>query len=152
MLEGGCFCGGIRYEVEGTPFDQTNCHCSICRRTVAALLFTALRVPAAPLSGGLAASAVLHGTGTERHTVSYRNRFGRPRRYAVRFDGILEGLELTVPAAGESMCGGWLVIIHELAYEDERGDLQPAWTYAHSDRESLAKLTGARGICPLAGR
>jgi excinuclease ABC subunit A len=36
---------------------------------------------------------LLNGTGSERHTVSYRNRFGRPRRYAVRFDGIIEGLE-----------------------------------------------------------
>ncbi|MEX2253160.1 MAG: hypothetical protein WD649_03330, partial [Thermoleophilaceae bacterium] len=36
---------------------------------------------------------LLNGTGDEKHTVSYRNRFGRPRRYAVRFDGILPGLE-----------------------------------------------------------
>jgi excinuclease ABC subunit A len=36
---------------------------------------------------------LLYGTGGERHTVSYRNRFGRPRRYSVRFDGIVEGLE-----------------------------------------------------------
>jgi hypothetical protein len=33
MLQGGCFCGRIRYEVTGTPFDETSCHCSICRRT-----------------------------------------------------------------------------------------------------------------------
>ena len=33
MLTGGCFCGAIRYEAEGTPFHATNCHCSICRRT-----------------------------------------------------------------------------------------------------------------------
>ena len=32
MLQGGCFCGRIRYEVTGTPFNETNCHCSICRR------------------------------------------------------------------------------------------------------------------------
>ncbi len=36
---------------------------------------------------------LLQGTGDEKHVVSYRNRFGRPRRYAVRFDGILPGLE-----------------------------------------------------------
>jgi hypothetical protein len=36
MLTGGCFCGAIRYEAEGTPFRQTNCHCSICRRTTGA--------------------------------------------------------------------------------------------------------------------
>jgi hypothetical protein len=33
MLRGGCFCGWIRYETAAEPFDQTNCHCSICRRT-----------------------------------------------------------------------------------------------------------------------
>jgi hypothetical protein len=32
MLEGRCFCGFIRYSVEGTPYNETNCHCSICRR------------------------------------------------------------------------------------------------------------------------
>jgi hypothetical protein len=36
MLQGGCFCGRIRYEVAGTPFHETNCHCSICRRTTGA--------------------------------------------------------------------------------------------------------------------
>jgi hypothetical protein len=33
MLKGGCFCGDIRYEAAGAPFHETNCHCSICRRT-----------------------------------------------------------------------------------------------------------------------
>lgn len=36
MLTGGCFCGRLRYQVEGAPFNQTNCHCSICRRTTGA--------------------------------------------------------------------------------------------------------------------
>ena len=36
---------------------------------------------------------LLQGTGDERHTVSYRNRFGRRRVYKVRFDGMLASLE-----------------------------------------------------------
>jgi len=40
MLTGGCFCGAIRYEVRGAPFDETNCHCSICRRTTGAPFVT----------------------------------------------------------------------------------------------------------------
>ena len=36
---------------------------------------------------------LLGGTGDERHTVSYRNRFGRRRVYTVRFDGMLRSLE-----------------------------------------------------------
>ena len=35
----------------------------------------------------------LGGTGSERHKVSYRNRFGRQRSYAVRFEGIVNNLE-----------------------------------------------------------
>src|SRR5690606_9648718 len=33
------------------------------------------------------------GTGDQRHTISYRNRFGRRRVYTVRFDGMLASLE-----------------------------------------------------------
>jgi excinuclease ABC subunit A len=36
---------------------------------------------------------LLTGTGAERHTVSYRNRFGRRRVYTVRFEGMLITLE-----------------------------------------------------------
>jgi hypothetical protein len=36
MLTGGCFCGRVRYEADGAPFNETNCHCSICRRTTGA--------------------------------------------------------------------------------------------------------------------
>ncbi|MGA7777239.1 MAG: GFA family protein [Paraburkholderia sp.] len=36
MLKGGCFCGKLRYEVSGTPFDSTICHCADCRRAIAA--------------------------------------------------------------------------------------------------------------------
>jgi len=33
MLKGGCYCGAVRYEAAGVPFNETSCHCSICRRT-----------------------------------------------------------------------------------------------------------------------
>jgi excinuclease ABC subunit A len=36
---------------------------------------------------------LLEGTGDQRHTISYRNRFGRRRTYTVRFDGMLHSLE-----------------------------------------------------------
>src|SRR5262245_13042398 len=36
---------------------------------------------------------LLEGTGDQRHTVSYRNRFGRRRKYTVRFDGMLHSLQ-----------------------------------------------------------
>ena len=36
---------------------------------------------------------LLEGTGNDRHTISYRNRFGRRRTYTVRFEGMLHSLE-----------------------------------------------------------
>lgn len=36
MANGGCFCGFLRYQAAGTPFHETSCHCSICRRTTGA--------------------------------------------------------------------------------------------------------------------
>jgi len=36
---------------------------------------------------------LLEGTGAERHTISYKNRYGRRRSYTARFEGITTGLE-----------------------------------------------------------
>jgi hypothetical protein len=36
ILKGGCYCGEVRYEAEGAPFNESFCHCSICRRTTGA--------------------------------------------------------------------------------------------------------------------
>ena len=36
---------------------------------------------------------LLNGTGSEKHTISYKNRFGRRRTYNVRFPGMLDSLE-----------------------------------------------------------
>lgn len=45
MLTGGCFCGRVRYEILGAPYNETNCHCSICRRTTGAPFVTWFSVP-----------------------------------------------------------------------------------------------------------
>ena len=36
MGEGGCFCGAVRYRVEGPPLHAGWCHCRMCQRTVGA--------------------------------------------------------------------------------------------------------------------
>src|SRR5262245_43321451 len=45
MLQGQCFCGFVRYRTDGAPFDATNCHCSICRRTSGAPFVAWFSVP-----------------------------------------------------------------------------------------------------------
>jgi hypothetical protein len=45
MLTGGCFCGRLRYETDASPYNQTNCHCSICRRTTGAPFVAWFSVP-----------------------------------------------------------------------------------------------------------
>jgi hypothetical protein len=32
MLTGGCYCGNVRYEAHGVPFNPNICHCADCRR------------------------------------------------------------------------------------------------------------------------
>jgi hypothetical protein len=47
MASGGCFCGAVRYEADGTPSDETLCHCAICRRTSGAPCVAWLTLPRA---------------------------------------------------------------------------------------------------------
>jgi hypothetical protein len=45
MLQGGCYCREIRYEVSGQPFNETNCHCTICRGTTGGTFVSWFSVP-----------------------------------------------------------------------------------------------------------
>ena len=48
MIEGGCFCGNIRYAIaqpSESPYIVANCHCSMCRRISAAPFVTWMVVP-----------------------------------------------------------------------------------------------------------
>ena len=45
QIEGGCFCGSIRYTFEESDYPSGNCHCSMCRRTSAAPFVAWLVVP-----------------------------------------------------------------------------------------------------------
>lgn len=31
-IQGGCFCGGVQYQIDGELFDARSCHCSQCRK------------------------------------------------------------------------------------------------------------------------
>lgn len=43
-LTGRCFCGNVRYEITGRPFNSTICHCNDCRRAAAAPLVACFSV------------------------------------------------------------------------------------------------------------
>ena len=45
-VQGGCLCGGIRYEINGPLTDVDNCHCSMCRRFHGAAFATYAKVSA----------------------------------------------------------------------------------------------------------
>jgi hypothetical protein len=49
-IEGGCFCGSIRYRIEPGDYRAGNCHCTMCRRIHAAPHVAWLVVPAARFS------------------------------------------------------------------------------------------------------
>lgn len=40
LLEGGCHCGSVRYEITAEPFVVFHCHCRICRQSAAAPFMT----------------------------------------------------------------------------------------------------------------
>jgi len=44
-IEGGCFCGAIRYRLDADDYPRGNCHCTMCRRTSAAPYVTWLVAP-----------------------------------------------------------------------------------------------------------
>lgn len=46
MVEGGCFCGAVRYAFEPGEYRVVNCHCTMCRRTSGAPFVTWVVVPA----------------------------------------------------------------------------------------------------------
>ena len=45
MLKGHCQCGQLRYEADAATFNETVCHCSICRRSSGAPFVAWFSVP-----------------------------------------------------------------------------------------------------------
>ena len=46
-IDGGCFCGALRFAIEAGDYLTANCHCTMCRRVHAAPFVTWLVVPVA---------------------------------------------------------------------------------------------------------
>lgn len=45
MLEGGCYCGEVRFQATGKPLRVMHCHCTICRRTSGSAVVTWITFP-----------------------------------------------------------------------------------------------------------
>ena len=45
VYEGSCFCGTVRYRLEGQPKDMMNCHCTDCRKSHGAAFATLVEFP-----------------------------------------------------------------------------------------------------------
>ena len=50
MIDGGCFCGEIRYHIDDGEHLAVSCHCTMCRRTSGAPYVVWLVVPKAGFS------------------------------------------------------------------------------------------------------
>jgi hypothetical protein len=45
IVEGGCFCGAVRYRAAGKPTNSMVCHCGTCRRVAASPVVAWLTFP-----------------------------------------------------------------------------------------------------------
>ena len=45
IVEGGCFCGSVRYSFKFDKYPSANCYCSICRRISGAPFVSWLAIP-----------------------------------------------------------------------------------------------------------
>ena len=76
QIEGGCFCGEIRYEFEGGDYPITNCHCSMCRKISGAPYVTWVVVPKGAFSYSSGSPSELQSS--EAGTRYFCNKCGTP--------------------------------------------------------------------------
>lgn len=60
-IEGGCFCGAVRYRATAIPTNTMVCHCQSCRRVAAAPVVAWLTFPKARFQ-------IIRGTPSEFHS------------------------------------------------------------------------------------
>ena len=79
ILAGGCFCGAIRYPVEGTPAVSAVCHCRTRRKIASATPLPFLTVPAERFA--FAAGTPIDFDSSEGVTRSFCGTCGSPLTY-----------------------------------------------------------------------
>src|SRR3954468_12538026 len=63
MIEGGCFCGAVRYQIDGALGRATACHCSRCRKA-----FSGASSAYAEIAAGSSFSWIAGENGLTQHT------------------------------------------------------------------------------------
>lgn len=76
MMEGGCFCGFVRYRCDGAPSHETICHCGICRRASGAPFVAWFTVPVSQCT--FTAGAPSSFDSSEHGTRTFCPRCGTP--------------------------------------------------------------------------
>ena len=76
MIEGGCFCGAIRYQIDDGDYLVVSCHCTMCRRTSAAPFVCWLVAPTDGFRYLSGEPAILHSS--EKGTRSFCASCGTP--------------------------------------------------------------------------
>jgi hypothetical protein len=97
MLTSGCFCGAIRYEARGTPFHETNCHCSICRRTTGAPFVTWSSARSSDFR--IIKDEPTHYNSTEKGVRSFCSRCGTQLTF--RHADFLDEIDVTTSSLGD---------------------------------------------------
>ncbi len=92
VLEGGCFCGAVRYRMGGTPWHLTHCHCTMCRRLGAAAFVTWATVRAADFTIVRGTPARLASSARAERT--FCGRCGTPLTF--RLDASPDEIDVTV--------------------------------------------------------
>jgi hypothetical protein len=80
MMQGGCFCGFVRYAARGETSFETCCHCSICRRTSGAPFVAWFTVGVADFAFTAGEPARLRSS--EHGTRTFCPRCGTPLTFA----------------------------------------------------------------------
>ena len=97
MLEGHCLCGFVRYQAGGPISNQTNCHCSICRRASAAPSVAWVTVPKATFR--IVSAEPCSFRSSAGATRSFCPRCGTPLLFAA--DAAPDELDITIGSLNE---------------------------------------------------
>jgi hypothetical protein len=93
MINGSCFCGSIRYQIDGPLDNARACHCSLCRKTFSGASSTYAEVPTASSFSWTSGEQVLTSyTSQEGWALAFCSRCGSS--LAGLFNGEVHGVTL----------------------------------------------------------